>query len=220
MNAFLQPRSGRFEVLVDGRRVGTETWSSERTERGGLKLTSRIEMLTPEPNTQAFEIDLDSDLTPVALRLRFEHRDSSIRSRQWATADYWVAEIRRPGQDTEQVSLRISEDTGVDFGSPLFNTLTINRLALEPGESRDIEVVFVSVPEFIPNLERQTYEHADLAALPPPSGVYGVKAVYLVGPREVEAGLRPKIWIGEAGLVVYSHYPPVEGRGETAVRAM
>jgi hypothetical protein len=219
MHEFLQPRSGRFEVLVEGQRVGTETWSSERTDRGGLKLASRIEMSIPEPNTQTFEIDLDTDLTAIALRLRIDLQDASIRSRQWASADYWVAEIRRPGQDTEQVSLKITEATEVDFGSPLFNSLTINRLALDPGEGRDLEVVFVSLPEFVPSLERQTYERADLAALPPPSGVDGARAVYLVGPREVEAALRPKIWVGEAGLVLYSVYPPAEGRGETAVRA-
>lgn len=62
----------------------------------------------------------------------------------------------------------------VDFAfSPFTNTLPIRRLALAPGEGRDLTVVYVTAPALRPEPDRQRYRCRDTGAA---GGLYGFES--------------------------------------------
>jgi hypothetical protein len=136
---------GRYRVLDgEGRPVGTEDF---RCAPGpaGWRYFADIETSDPEPHRERVDFVVDGNWRPVRLDVQTGSHSLTLRS----SGESLVGE-----RDGRALEIPFGPETEIDYLSPSFNAVTVNRL----GGSRDIEVVYLEPVTCEPSTMRQRYD--------------------------------------------------------------
>ncbi len=196
---------GTNQFFTNGANTGHEQWQISQLGHGGILLTSRAEFTAPHPvapgkQTWNFTYEVDRSWSPVSLSIRLEREGQMLTTTQRAEADRWVAQVESAGE-TKNYELPFSNQHEVDFGSSLFNTVTLLRTRLPVGSSRELDVIFVMPDSLIPNPDRQLYECLAEEKTQVPAGNFSALKYRMTHPGKENARVN-EFWADRSGIVV------------------
>jgi hypothetical protein len=190
-------RSGVYRILGDAADSGTEAWSHE-IGPDRVRLTSVVMRTAPELFEEEIDIELDGDWRPVRLTVE---RSSSLGERRYVgrrVGDAWISQVFRESGPLKTVTQPFGADTHVDYFTPHTNRITIQRLALEPGEMSQIEVVFIDPETFTPALVRQVYTRLPDPSAEPIGGAPAARRYRYQG----ASGFKSTILVDDEGVIL------------------
>ncbi len=191
---------GTYQWSVDGTQTGRETWQISQLGHGGIIVASRAEFTTPNASNWNLTFELDRSWSPLSLTVHVATEGQALASRQHREEDRWLAEVESGGQ-TSTYEQPFSSAHEVDFGSPLFNTVTLLRTRLPVGASRDLDVVFIPTDSLVPTADRQRYECLAEEKAQGPAGSYpGFK--YRMTHPDRENARANEFWADRHGVIV------------------
>ncbi len=194
---------GSYQFSDNGAQTGRETWQISQLGHGGIIISSRGEFTTPNDTNWNLTFELDKSWSPLSLTIRTEQNGQVKSSTQRAENDRWVARIETGG-DVLTNELPFSKQHEVDFGSPLFNTVTLLRTRLPVGQSRDLDVVFIPSDSLVPTPDKQRYECVAEEKAQSPAGTFpGFK--YRMTHPEREGSRVNDFWADHHGIIVDYH---------------
>ncbi len=201
---------GSNQFFSEGAERGHETWQISQLGHGGIIITSRAEfsgphLVAPHGGSWNLTYEVDRGWAPVSLTLRLEQDGKVLTSTQRADGDRWVAEIDNAGQITNY-ELPFSNKHEVDFGTTLFNTVTLLRARLPVGASRDLDVIFIETDTLVPTADKQRYECLAEEKLQVPAGNYSALKYRMTHPDE-ENSQAYEFWADHAGIVLLYQGP-------------
>ena len=196
---------GTNQFFTDQVERGRETWQISQLGHGGILITSRAEFSAPHPvapqgGSWNLTYEVDRAWSPVSLTLRVEQEGHVLNSTQRVAGDRWVAEIDNAGQ-VASYELPFSNKHEVDFGSTLFNSVTLLRARLPVGASRDLDVIFVQPDSLVPAAVKQRYECLVEEKVQVQAGSYRALKYQLTLPAEATARAY-EFWADHAGIVL------------------
>ncbi len=159
-------RRGVYQIVEEGEDAGRERWTLAIGPEA-VSFRSEIERRLPEARAERLALDLGPDWAPrsLAVRVRSDAGERHYQGRRVGRS--WISQVVREDGTLRTVTLPFDDGTHVDYFTPHTNSVTIHRLALRPGEGRDIDVVFIDPASLRPTLARQRYERlADDAGRP------------------------------------------------------
>ena len=186
---------GTYRVL-DG--DGGDTGEVERFRSApgpvGWRYVSEIDSLEPAPHTETVDLAVDAAWRPV--RVRIETGEHSL--------------IARPGidrialrVDSEDVELRWDSETEVDYRSPAFNVMTVNRLAQAGIDAAELSVVFVEPFTCAPRIVKQRYESLGPEPVATPVGAFDAHAWRYTS---LDTGWSRTLWVSHDTLVAFDRF--------------
>lgn len=191
---------GIYQHYADGTAIGSETWQISQLGHGGIIIASRAEF---QPGTAAnwnFTCELDRTWSPLALTLRVE-RDGQVQtSTQQVEGERWIAQVESGGTSLTH-ELPFSKQHEIDFGSPLFNTVTLLRTRLQVGASRDLDVVFIPSDSLTPTADVQKYECLAEERGQSPAGAFPGFKYRMTHPQREGARVN-EFWADRHGIIV------------------
>ncbi|MBI4789550.1 MAG: putative glycolipid-binding domain-containing protein [Chloroflexi bacterium] len=149
--------------------VRRETWQLARMARG-LIFTARAEQIQPQPATWNFDYTLTQNWDPAEFSIHREAEGQTLASEQRVQGARYSARITPRGGEPKEYTLEISAKHQLDFPSPLFTAVTLIRLNLQVGQTREVDAVRVVLPAFEPQIVAQKYTCAGEEPLQVPAG--------------------------------------------------
>lgn len=160
--------------------TGNETWQLSKLEHGGLVFTSRAELTRPKPLKWNFTFEISQHWSPVLFSIHLDTDGKALASDQRVQGAQWRAHIEARGRKSspdQRVRVALSNQAGDDlredqakestidfsnkhevyFPSPLFNAVTLVRLNLQVGQSRDVDAVVINLLTLEPRPVKHTY---------------------------------------------------------------
>ncbi len=129
---------GGLEVWWAERRPGAIEWRC-RIERGGGGAVETVRLVC------------DEELRPRGLYVAVHGAGGWRTLEALPRAAGWVAvTVAGPGGTRERRELPLPPDAHVEYPALFLATVTLRRLALAPGESREVPVVAVAAPALVP----------------------------------------------------------------------
>ncbi len=204
---------GTNQFFTDGANTGHEQWQISQLGHGGIIITSRAEFtaphpVAPQPQTWNLTYEVDRAWSPVALSLRLEHDGQILTTTQRAETNRWVAQVES-GSETKNYELPFSNRHEVDFGSTLFNTVTLLRTRPPVGSTRELDVIFVDPASLIPTAQRQRYECLVEEKVQVPAGNFPALKYRMTYPDQENSPVFD-FWAGHAGAVLLYQVPGAE----------
>jgi hypothetical protein len=156
------PRKGIYQEFdAAGKVLTDERWQAVALPNGTLYIENETVRLTPfaEPRSDSVTMILDKNLRLLEFSIHglLGKRESKIcvlgEDRTEATLCW-----RHLGEVHER-RVAWSDDTEIDYQSPLFNMVSVWRSALYPGQTRTCESWWLDPVSFEPRLIRQSYTH-------------------------------------------------------------
>src|SRR5690242_20434815 len=152
-------RKGVYQAFdADGNVTADERWRFMTTLDGGIRVDTETVRIAPfpEPRDESLTFDIGNrlELRRLAIRALGGRREGRVdiagghANCCWRTED--VSRTRE---------FAWTNDCEIDYNSPLFNTVTLWRSQLIPGQSRTFEVVFLDSVTFEPEWVRQIYSY-------------------------------------------------------------
>lgn len=159
-------------------------------------------------NQSSVTYEVDRAWSPVSLAIRLERDGHVTTTTQRVEEDRWVAQTENGGE-VKNYDLPFSNQHEVDFGSTLFNTITLLRTRLPVGSARDLDVIFVEPTALVPTAERQRYECLAEEKVPVPAGTFPAVKYRMTYPGKENAGIYD-FWADHAGIVLLYQLPEGE----------
>jgi len=148
---------GTWVLWEHGEPVAEETWQREDTPEGPV-WRSAIRSNFPWPYRTHLTLALTPDLAWRELLIRLEREgEAPVEYRGHPEEAMWLA-LRRAGTEESHGFYDWEPRMEIDYPSPLFNTLTLKRLALQEGEARELQVYAIDPFTFTTGRILQGYE--------------------------------------------------------------
>jgi hypothetical protein len=163
---------GTYQYGADSESNGRETWQISQLGHGGIVVTSRAEF--PSYNWN-LTYELGRAWSPVSLTIRREAEGKITTAAQRAEGDRWTAQVQVGDGETQNFELPFSNQHEVDFASPLFNTVTLLRTALNVGDARELDVIFIEPESLVPTADRQRYTFVAEEKIQVPAGNFSAQ---------------------------------------------
>lgn len=205
MRSARQEAQGRYR-LAGG---GLEVWWAERRP-GAIEWRCRIER-AGGADVETVRLVCDEELQPRGLYV------AAYGAAGWRTlealprAGAWVAvTVAGPDGTRQRRELALPADAHVEYPALLFATVTLQRLALAPGEMREVQVLAVDGATLAPAAGRRRYAReaeGAAAAAPPEPGAPREAISYTCA--DVATGRARRLRAAPDGTVL-----GVEGLGE------
>jgi hypothetical protein len=206
-----QPVSrGEYQYLIGGKRIGEEQFRIFKKK--GYRIESTRTLYWPEPSRQEMKFELEASLEPKKLSLSTTRAGIVTELELNRKGDNWRAVVDGQGRDKKTQELGRRAGAVVDFDSLLFNAFAVKRLALVPGEAKNVDAVVLALPDFAGGRQSQTYRRVDDEEIE--TGFAGKldAAVY-----ELSAGNgKHRLWVAPSGVVLKGLFE--ESAGEREVR--
>lgn len=196
---------GTNQFFSRGANNGHEQWQISQLGHGGILLTSRAAFTAPHlvaPQAQGWSLtfEVDRAWSPVSLSIRLEQDGQVTTTTQRVEGKNWVAQIERGGE-VRNYELPFTNQHEVDFGSTLFNTVTLLRARLPVGSARDLDVIFVEPASLVPTANRQRYECLVEDKVQVPAGNFPGLQYRMTYPGEEGAGVYD-FWADHSGIIL------------------
>lgn len=190
--------AGIYRMIDDEVDVGTEAWAREVGPEG-IRLTSVINRFDDEEFEEELEITLEPDWTPSEISVERTSEEGSRRYIGRRVGDAWISQMFRESGPMRTATLPFDQFTHVDYMTAHTNSVTIERLALEPETGQEIDVVFIDPETYVPSLVRQKYARlADPEPLEIAAGAYATRAYLYQG----ASGVEHTIWTDDEGIIL------------------
>ncbi len=161
---------GMYTLHRGNASTGTENWRLEKLAHGGLVFTSRAELTRPKPIKWNFTFEISQHWSPVRFSIRLDADGKALASDQRVQGAQWSAHIETRQDKAKDSAMDFSNKHEVYFPSPLFNAVTLVRLNLQVGQSRDVDAVVINLLTLEPRAVRQTYACAAEEKIQVPAG--------------------------------------------------
>jgi hypothetical protein len=145
---------GAYQYTNGNAPIGRETWEISQLGHGGIIVTSRAEFTAPLPHSWTFTFELSRAWSPLQLTIRSERDGAPLISNQRVEGERWIAEVEGAGAERANFELPFSDQHEVDFASPLFNTITLLRVAPQQNQLREFDVIFIDPESLAPLADR------------------------------------------------------------------
>ncbi len=193
----VQRWAGLYRVLEDGMDIGTEAWTRE-VGSDQIRLTSFITRSDDAEFEEEIEIILEPDWRPLQVNIDRETSEGTRRYVGRRVGNSWISQVIRESGPMRTATLAFDESTHVDYFTAHTNSVSIQRLPLNPRSGQEIDVVFIDPDTWTPSLVRQKYARQDD---PEPFEVAGVMAT-----REWlyqgMSGVEFRIWTDDLNIIL------------------
>jgi hypothetical protein len=196
--------------LIGGKRIGEEQFRIFKKK--GYRIESTRTLYWPEPSRQEMSYELEASLEPKKLSIVTIRAGIVTELELNRKGENWRAVVDGQGRDKKTQELGRRAGAVVDFDSLLFNAFAVRRLALGPGEVKNVEAVVLALPDFAGGRQPQTYRRVENEEIE--TGFAGKleAAVY-----ELSAGNgKHRLWVAPSGVVLKGLF--AESAGEREVR--
>ncbi len=194
---------GRYRLAGGGVEVW---WTERRADRGQVEFRCRIER-GAGADVETVRLVCDEELRPRGLYVAVHGAAGWRTLEALPRAAGWVAVVvAGPDGARRRHELPLPADAHVDYPALLLGTVALRRLALAPGEVREVPVLAVDAPSLVPAAGRRRYARdTDEPAVGRgwAGGVVGYTCT------DVATGRVARLWAEPDGTVV-----AVEGLGE------
>lgn len=148
---------GACTVHIGEESIGRETWQFSKLAHGGLLFTSRAERAQPQPATWNFTFEISQHWAPLLFSIRLDTAGKTTTSEQRAAGTQWLARVEPRGEPAHDWALDFSGKHEIGFLSPVFATITLVRLNLQVGQSRECDAVLIDGTTLEPRAVKQHY---------------------------------------------------------------
>lgn len=191
-------RQGVYRILEDAEDAGMESWLID-IGQSTVTVHLDIERIRPVARNEEVTIQLTNDWRPLSLSVLMA-TSSGLRSYDGQRSGHsWISQVIQEDGAVAATTLAFDDNTHVDYFTPLTNTITIRRLRLQPGEARELSVVYVDTDDLSASLVGQRYEQ--LADGPVP-GLDENTRLHCYRFSSVDADFSALIWTDEDEIVV------------------
>jgi hypothetical protein len=199
---------GEYQYFIGGKRIGEEQFRVFKKD--GYRFESTRTLYYPEPSRQEIRYELEPSFEPKKLSL-VTTRAGIVTELQLARkGENWRAEVKGQGRDKRNQELGRRAGSVVDFDSLLFNALALKKLALGAGESRSVDAVTLTLPDFAGARASQTYRRLENEELETEFAGKLEAAAY-----ELTAGTATHhIWVAPSGVVIKGVFEHPAGERE------
>lgn len=199
---------GEYQYFIGGKRIGEEQFRVFKKD--GYRFESTRTLYWPEPSRQEIRYELEPSFEPKKLSL-VTTRAGIVTELQLARkGENWRAEVKGRGRDKRNQELGRRAGSVLDFDSLLFNALALKRLALGAGESRSVDAVTLTLPDFAGARASQTYRRLENEELETEFAGKLEAAAY-----ELLAGTSTHhIWVAPSGVVLKGVFEHPAGERE------
>lgn len=207
--SLIAPTSGRYTITRDGVVIGEEDFTV--TSSGSVwRAKGEVRLRSPVESVHGYTLEIDEDSAePIAFVAWFEMFGArrEARGRRGLDGFFDVRTFGIGGARTKQVPY--APGTILAFDSPLFATLALSLLELEPRAPIPIRTILLPLPDLEPTVLLTTYELFEERG--------DVRRVVV---RRSRTELPVAMWVREDGLpirvrtFVTKDGPPIERRLE------
>jgi hypothetical protein len=148
---------GTYTVQHGETPSGYEMWKLAKLAHGGLVFTAHREVTQPQPVIWGLTYEITQHWSPVRLSLRVDADGKTITSEQRATETQWLARVEPRGGSARDYALDFSGKPEIVFASPVFSAVTLVRLNLQVGQSREVDAIVVEPATLEPRAVKQIY---------------------------------------------------------------
>ena len=149
--------------------IQRETWQLARMARG-LIFTSRAEQTPTQPQNWNFSYVVTQNWSPAEFSIHLEANGQAVASEQRVQGSQYIARIEPRGGESKEHALEISPQHQLDYASPLFAAVTLIRLNLQVGQSREVDAVRIPLPALEPHAVKLKYTCVGEEQLEIPAG--------------------------------------------------
>ncbi|MEX2457958.1 MAG: putative glycolipid-binding domain-containing protein [Actinomycetota bacterium] len=157
----------------------------------GWRSVSEIDAVEPHPHAETVDITVDADWRPV--RLRLDTGEHQLLARP--AGDRLEIDL-----DGERRDLDWDPETELDYRSPAFNAVTVNRLHRASVTAADLSVVFFEPFTCEPRIVPQRYELLDDGPVTTPVGEFQAERWRYTA---LDTGWTRAVWIAGDVVVAY-----------------
>ncbi len=147
---------GTYHYLEGENDLGRETWQLSRLGHGGHVFDVRTDFLRPHAQSWVVTYELSAKWAPRGVTLRSEHDHQIMRAEHRAQGKQWRARVNSPA-GAQDFALDFSPKHEVVFVSPIFASVVLVRLALNTGQSREVDGIAIQSGSLAPLAEKQMW---------------------------------------------------------------
>ena len=178
--------------------TGHSTWQFSKLAHGGLLLDSRTTFTDP-PTEYHFTYQVTQHWSPTLVTLRVEAGGKTVTSEQRAAGAQWRAHIEPRGEVARESAVDFTPKHEVSFASPLFTTVTLVRLNLQIGQSREVDAVRIDPQTLEPRAVKQTYTCVAEEKIAVPAGGFSARRYTLTTDGGAD---EDSFWVDRHGIVL------------------
>lgn len=179
-----------------------ETWQLARMAHGAV-LTSKAEILQPQPMTWSFDYTVTQNWVPAQFSIHLTVDGKTIASDQRIQAAQYVARTKPAGQESNDQTVDFDSKSQLDYDSPLFTVVTLFRLNLQVGQTAEVDAVRIAIPELEPRRVKLKYVCVAEESIEIPAGKFSAWH-YTVGTDGESA--ESHFWADRNGIVLQYRY--------------
>lgn len=201
--------AGEYQIRLGGKRIGEEQFRVFKSK--GYVIESTRMLYWPEPVRTEIRYQLDKSLEPSKLHMVVTRGGIVTELELSRKSDAWRVEVKGQGRDRKKQELGKRAGTIVDFDSVLFNSLALRKLLVPEGDSKQVDVITLALPDVAGARTRQTYRRVEDEEIETQALGKVNAAVYEI---EVGSGTH-RLWVAPSGIVVKAALDGIGGEQET-----
>lgn len=137
--------------------LGHATWQFSKLAHGGLLFDSQVTLTHAPPSTHHFTYEVTQHWLPEMFTIRVDADGKTHTSEQRAAGTKWNARVEPRGEPAREYAVEFSPQHEVTFDSPLFATVSLVRLHLPVGQSREVDAVSIDFGTLEPRAVKLTF---------------------------------------------------------------
>jgi hypothetical protein len=201
--------TGEYQIRLGGKRIGEEQFRVFKKK--GYVVESTRMLYWPEPVRTELRYELEASLEAKKLNMTVTRGGIVTELELTQKGDNWRVEVKGQGRDKKKQELGRRAGSIVDFDSLLFNALALEKLVVPEGDTKEVDVVTLALPDVAGARERQKYRRVEDEEIETEALGKLKAAVY-----EIEAGKATRrLWVAPSGIVVRGILDGIGGEQET-----
>ncbi len=204
---------GTYTVQYGDAVSGYEMWKLSKLAHGGMLFTTQREVTQPQPAIWSMTFEITQHWAPTRLSLRVDVEGRTLISEQSGTETQWLARVETRGKPPREYALDSDSSREIVCASPVLGTVTLMRLGLQVGQSREVNAIVIDPLTLEPRALKQTWlcvgdEKIEIAA--------GKFSAWLYTIRTADTAVEDRLWADRQGVVL--RYEAAQGEGTRLTR--
>ncbi len=179
--------------------IGHATWQFSKLAHGGLLFDSHVTLTHAPPSTHHFTYEVTQHWLPESFTIRVDADGKTYTSEQRAAGTKWNARVEPRDEPAREYAVEFSPQHEVTFDSPLFATVSLVRLHLPVGQSREVDAVSIDFGTLEPRAVKLTFACVAEEKFEVPAGKFAAQH-YTVKTGGAEG--EDNIWTDRNGIVL------------------